>query len=341
MSDWQSFLASRGANLDPAGVASFGKPLRELLAARDGTIVADLSDNALLAVTGDDAAAFLHGQFTNDVQALSPGAAQWNGWCSPKGRLLATFLLLRRADGFLMMLPAQIAEPVAKRLRMFVLRSKVKIEDASGRFERIGVAGKGARAAVERAFGGAPAAMGALEREGSACVALALDRFVIFAAPASSASLWEALAREATEAGRDAWEWTTIRAGIPIVVAKTQDEFVPQMANFELIGGVSFKKGCYPGQEIVARTQYRGILKKRMALAHLAGDVRPQPGDNVYGATFGEQAAGKVVAATPSPEGGFDALVVAQLESLEAGELRFGSVTGTPLEIRSRPPAAA
>ena len=341
MSDWQSFLAGRGATFDPAGVASFGKPLAELLAARDGTIVADLSHNALLAVTGDDAAAFLHGQFTNDVQALAPGAAQWNGWCSPKGRLLATFLLLRRADGFLLMLPAEIAEPVAKRLRMFVLRSKVKIEDAAERFRRIGVAGRAARAAVDRAFGGAPAVMGSVDREGSTCIALGADRFVILAAPGWSAPLWEALATEATEAGRDAWEWTTIRSGIPTVVAKTQDEFVPQMANFELVGGVSFKKGCYPGQEIVARTQYRGILKKRMALAHLAGDARPVPGDNVYGATFGDQAAGKVVAATPSPEGGFDALVVAQLESLDAGELRFGSATGTPLEIRSRPPSAS
>jgi folate-binding protein YgfZ len=341
MSDWQSFLASRGASLDPAGVASFGKPLAELLAARDGTIVADLSHNALLAVTGDDAVAFLHGQLTNDVQALSPGTAQWNGWCSPKGRLLATFLLVRRADGFLVMLPAEIAEPVAKRLRMFVLRSKVKIEDAAERFRRIGVAGRGAAAATGHAFGNTPPVMASVDHEGSTCVALGTDRFVIFAATESAPALWQALAGEAMQAGKDAWEWTTIRAGIPTVVARTQDEFVPQMANFELVGGVSFKKGCYPGQEIVARTQYRGILKKRMALAHLAGDVRPEPGDNVYGASFGDQAAGKVVSATPSPEGGFDTLVVAQLESLDAGELRFGSTTGTPLEIRSRPTSAS
>jgi tRNA-modifying protein YgfZ len=164
---------------------------------------------------------------------------------------------------------------------------------------------------------------------------------VIFAAAGSAPALWEGLAGEAEQAGRDAWEWTMIHAGIPTVLAQTQDEFVPQMANFELVGGVSFKKGCYPGQEIVARTQYRGILKKRMALVHVPGDARPQPGDNVYGASFGDQAAGKVVSATPSPEGGFDALVVAQLESLDANELRWGSPTGTPLEIRSRPPAAS
>lgn len=335
MSDWQSFLAGRGASLDPAGVASFGKPLAELLAARDGTIVADLSHNALLAVTGDDATAFLHGQLTNDVQALSPGAAQWNGWCSPKGRLLATFLLFRRAEGFLMMLPAEIAEPVAKRLRMFVLRSKVKIEDAGERFRRIGVAGRGGRAAVERAFGKAPDFMASVDRDGSACVALGIDRFVIFAAAEAAPALWEALAGEATQAGKDAWEWTSIRAGIPTVVAKTQDEFVPQMANFELVGGVSFKKGCYPGQEIVARTQYRGILKRRMVRAHAPPGDAPRPGDTLRSEAFGDQAAGVVANVAPSPEGGYDLLAVAQLEAIRSGDLRLAD--GPALRIEDLP----
>src|SRR6202521_4946792 len=116
-------------------------------------LVADLSHNALIAVTGDDAAAFLHAQFTNDVQALHVGDAQWNGWCSAKGRLLATFLLLRRADGYLMMLPAEIAAPVAKRLGMFVLRSKVKIQDVSTLFARLGIAGKNAGALIARHWG--------------------------------------------------------------------------------------------------------------------------------------------------------------------------------------------
>lgn len=334
MSDWQSFLAGRGASLAPAGVANFGQPLAELLAARDGTIVADLSHNALLAVTGDDATAFLHGQFTNDVQVLGPGDAQWNGWCSPKGRLIATFLFVRRADGFLMMLPAEIAEPVAKRLRMFVLRSKVKIEDAAERFRRIGLAGKTAAAAVGRAFGGTPAVMASVDREGSTCVALGIDRFVIFAAAEAAPALWEALASEATQAGKDAWEWTTIRAGIPTVVAKTQDEFVPQMANFELVGGVSFKKGCYPGQEIVARTQYRGILKRRMVRAHVCGGT-PQPGDALRSEAFGDQAAGVIANAAPSPEGGYDLLAVAQLEAIRSGDLRLAD--GAVLRIEDLP----
>ncbi len=142
MSSWLLFLASRGARLDADGVADFGNAAAELTAARDHTIVTDLSLNALLAVTGDDATAFLHAQLTNDVQALPQGAAQWNGWCSAKGRLIATFLLVKRADGYLLMLPAAIAPGVAKRLGMFVLRSKVKIADASENCARIGFAAR-------------------------------------------------------------------------------------------------------------------------------------------------------------------------------------------------------
>jgi folate-binding protein YgfZ len=131
-----------------------------------------------------------------------------------------------------------------------------------------------------------------------------------------------------------------IQAGIPTIGAATQEAFVPQMANFDLVGGVSFKKGCYPGQEIVARTQYRGILKRRMALAHLGGEARPLPGQNVYSAAFGDQSAGTIVNVASAPGGGFDLLVVAQLESLADGDLRWNAPDGPPLQVRSRPHAS-
>src|SRR5690348_5336123 len=294
-------------------------------AARDGTIVADLSHNALIEVTGDDATEFLHAQFTNDVQALPMGGAQWNGWCSAKGRLLATFLLVKRAQGYLMLLPAEIAAPIAKRLGMFVLRSKVKIADASARFARFGVAGKDA------------AAVAATSPD---AIALGDGRFVVIVPVAEADATRERLAACAMPVGRDAWEWTSIQAGIPTIVAATQEAFVPQMANFDLVGGVSFRKGCYPGQEIVARTQYRGILKRRMALAHVAGDA-PAAGQKVYSRAFGDQAAGEVVSAAPAPEGGADLLVVAQIESLRDGDLHLDSPEGAPVAIRRQPAEAA
>jgi folate-binding protein YgfZ len=340
MSSWLSFLASRGARLTATGVGDFGDSQAEIAAARDATILTDLSHNALVSVRGDDATAFLHGQFTNDVESLPVGAAQWNGWCTAKGRLLATFLLVRREDGYLLMLPAEIAPAVLKRLGMFVLRAKVKLEDASERYVRMGFAGKSAAVIVARHWGHAPDPMRSVEKDGAVCVGLDSQRFVVLAPPEGAPKLWEALAANARPAGADAWESTLIHAGIPTVTAATQEEFVPQMANFELIGGLSFKKGCYPGQEIVARTQYRGILKKRMVRVHLPGDARPVPGQSVYSTGFGEQAAGTVVNVAPSADGGFDALVVAQRDSLERDDLRWNSPQGPRLQIRERLAAA-
>jgi len=300
-------------------------PREETRAARDGTVVADLSHNALIEVTGDDATEFLHAQFTNDVQALAAGAAQWNGWCSAKGRLLATFLLAKRPAGYLLLLPAEIAAPIAKRLGMFVLRSKVKIADASARFARFGIAGRDA------------AAIAATIPE---AIPLGDGRFVAIAPIEQAAAMRDRLAARATVVGPEAWEWTSIQAGIPTIVAATQEAFVPQMANLDLVGGVSFRKGCYPGQEIVARTQYRGILKRRMALAHVAG-AAPAPGQKVYSRAFGDQAAGEVVSAAASPEGGADFLVVAQIESLRDGDLHLDSPDGALVDIRRKPAEAA
>ncbi len=343
MSSWQAFLVSRGAIPTATGTPDLGNAAAELAAARDGTIVADLSHNALLHVTGDDATKFLHGQFTNDVEALVQGSAQWNGWCSAKGRLLATFLLWKRADGYFLLLPADVAASVAKKLSMYVLRSKVKIEDVSKWYVPMGFAGRTAGVIAAREFGHTPDPMRSVQKDGAAIIALDAERFVILAPSENAPALWNRLEAHAMPTGSDAWEWKAIQAGIPTVVAATQEAFVPQMANFELVGGVSFKKGCYPGQEIVARTQYRGILKKRMAMAHIDGAVRPAPGQNVYGTTLGDQAAGMIVSATPAPEGGFDALVVAQVEDLDRGSLRWNSPDGEKLTIRSRPapPATA
>ncbi|HEY4998447.1 MAG TPA: folate-binding protein [Usitatibacter sp.] len=303
-------------------------------------LVADLSHNALLGVTGDDAAAFLHGQFTNDVQSLGAGEAQWNGWCSAKGRLLATFLLLRRADGFMLMLPAEIAAAFAKRLAMYVLRSKVKVQEVSELFSRIGIAGPNAATVVASHWASAPPPMRSVEKDGAVCVGLGDGRFVALVPSAAAPAFRDLVSREGKGCDADAWEWTSIQAGVPTIVAATQEAFVPQMANFELVGGVSFKKGCYPGQEIVARTQYRGILKRRMALAHIAGDERPLPGQSVYSAAFADQSAGTIVNAAPAPGGGFDALVVAQVEALARRDLRWRTPEGPPVEIRSHPPLA-
>jgi folate-binding protein YgfZ len=337
MSSWLSFLASRGAELSSSGVAGFGDAAAEIATVRDATFLADLSHNALLSVSGDDAVSFLHAQLTNDVQSLPVGAAQWTGWCTAKGRLLATFLLLRRESDVLLMLPAEIAPAIAKRLGMFVLRSKVRIADRSSDIARFAFAGRTAGVIVARELGHTPDPMRSVTNNDISCIALEDQRFVMLAPPEAAGKLWDALALNAKPAGADAWALSLIDAGVPTILAPTQEAFVPQMANLDLVGGVSFKKGCYPGQEIVARTQYRGILKRRMAHVHIASDVRPLPGQSVYSTAFGEQAAGTVVNVAPAPGGGFDALVVAQVEGLSHGDLRWGAQDGPPAEIRDHP----
>jgi len=239
------------------------------------------------------------------------------------------------------MLPGEIAAAFAKRLGMYVLRSKVRIEDVSARWVRMALAGKSAGVIAARHFGFTPDPMRSVQAEGATCVALDGERFVVLAPAEPAPALWDRLALNATPAGADAWSLSLIDAGVPVIVASTQEAFVPQMANFELVGGVSFKKGCYPGQEIVARMQYRGGLKRRMARAHIAGADRPQPGEHVYSSAFGDQSAGTIVNAAPAPEGGFDVLVVAQIESIERGDLRWKATDGTPVEIREHPPLAA
>ncbi|APV52183.1 hypothetical protein BWI17_22420 [Betaproteobacteria bacterium GR16-43] len=301
------------------------------------TFVADLSHNAVLAVSGDDARAFLHGQFTNDVEALKVGDAQWNSWLTAKGRILATFLLVRRSGHFVMMLPAEIAAPIAKRLRMFVLRSKVAIEDVTANQPRWGIAGPGSRPLVSAWWDAVPEPMQSTEREDVLCVGLEAERFLVVAPLAMAEPIRAILLPGTVAAGPEAWDAANIRAGVPTILAATQEAFTPQMVNFELIGGVNFKKGCYPGQEIVARTHYRGGLKRRMALAHFAGAEAPKPGDSLYSIAFGDQAAGQVANVAPSPTGGYDALIVAQLESLDSGDLRLGSLTGPALELRELP----
>jgi folate-binding protein YgfZ len=199
----------------------------------------------------------------------------------------------------------------------------------------VGVAGADAARVVAGIVGAAPAPMHSIERDDIVAVGLDPARFVLFAPAALGGELEADLAAAAARGTPEAWDRSVIHAGIPTVVAGTQEAFVPQMANFELVGGVSFRKGCYPGQEIVARMQYRGGLKRRMVLAHADTKSAPAPGDGVLSASFGDQAAGTIANVAPATQGGYDMLVVAQLDSIERGDLRLGD--GTPLRLMDLP----
>ena len=235
-----------------------------------------LNRYGLLAVTGADARAFLHAQLTNDIENLAADRAVLAGWCTAKGRLLATMLVIPSPDGFLLQLARDIAPAVAKRLSMFVLRSKVKISDESQSWKQYGVW------TSEPTLG--------VAWEGTAgTVQVGEGRFL---------RIGPGLAMDATRTEED-WVVEEIRAGRPFISAATQDQFVPQMVNLEILGGVNFQKGCYPGQEIVARAQYRGEVKRRMKQFAAPAGEPLKPGAEFNGGMVVDAAGGQVLAVVP------------------------------------------
>lgn len=339
--DWQSFLEQSGATIKEGEVTHFGEPAAELRAALDSDILADLSHFALVRVSGDDRRDFLQGQFSNDIRLADAGASQLSSYCSPKGRMLAIFRLFERENTFYLQMPAEIMEPTVKRLGMFILMSKVVLEDASDELVRFGLSGPNAEKILGEELGSTLSGIDdSLTHDGITLIRLPglQPRFEIISAAAQAQALWQALVGKAKPVGSDVWSLLDIQAGIPTLFEGTVEAFVPQMVNLHLVNGLSFKKGCYPGQEIVARMQYLGKLKRRMYLAHADSDERPSPGDALFSAeTQSGQGTGTVVQAAAAPEGGYDLLVVAEIKSLESGEVHLESENGPVLTFRELP----
>lgn len=301
--------------------------------------VCALPQAGLIRFSGEEAESFLHNQLSCDVSgAVTLGRCTYGAYCTAKGRALASFLLWRSESGFFMQLPSPLRESIKVRLSRFILRSKVKADDASADWTVFGIAGDDAATLVRRTIGQAPAEVhDVVHAAGATVIRLPGDRYEIVTEHHQATQILEALAAHADKADPGRWEWLDIRSGIPVILATTQEQFVPQMVNLDLIGGVSFEKGCYPGQEIVARMHFRGTLKQRMYLANIAGTAHPQPADKLYSADFGEQACGMIVNSAPSPEGGYDVLAVIQITAIERGGVRWNALTGPALTLLTLP----
>jgi hypothetical protein len=302
------------------------------LAARDHAVICDLAPLRVLAIGGADAETFLQGQLSCDAKGLAPGVCRYGSFNSPKGRMLANFVLWRSpaaGDRFEMLLPEDVAASVAQRLRMYVLRSNVVLTDVSADTRRFGIGGPAATTALVAAFGAAPAAHETLHVGEATVLGLPGPRFVVLAAGDIEA-VQARFAAHAAAAAFDVWQWLTIRAGVPIITAATQDALVAQVANWDILGGVDFKKGCYTGQEIIARTHYLGRLKERTFLFH-ADVPYVAPGDRIFSAVFEAQPCGTVVNAARAPGGGFDLLAVLQIVAQERGDARLRAPDGQPL----------
>jgi len=291
--------------------------------------IAALPHLGVIRVAGEEAAAFLQNQLTQDFALLGPGHARLAAFCTAKGRMLASFIGIRpRPDEVLLVCHRDLLAATLKRLSMFVLRTKAKLTDATDEFTLLGVAGE----ALTRRTGPTPTPWTTLAADGGALVTL-------YPADDQPRALWIAPKSEAALQGPamdlTLWLWSEVRSGVAILSAAVAEAFVPQMLNYESVGGVNFKKGCYPGQEVVARSQFRGTLKRRGYLVH--ADAPLHAGQEVFHESDPGQPAGIVAQAAASPDGGSDAIVSLQVSTAQGGRLAAGSVAGPNLELLQLP----
>ena len=298
--------------------------------------IVNLTHLGLIRAVGEDAVKFLQGQLTQDVALMDLTQAHLAAFCNAKGRMQASFILFKRSpEEVLLVCSRDILAATLKRLSMFVMRAKAKLSDASDEFSLYGVAGD----AIESIAGSAQPAWSKADIGGANMVFLypgAGQPRALWCAPAASP------APQAASIDLQAWNWLEVQSGIAMISQPIFEAFVPQMLNYESVGGVNFKKGCYPGQEIVARSQYRGTLKRRAYLVH--ADTAPAVGQEVFHAKDAEQPCGLVAAAAANPAGGFDAIVSMQTSAAadaaeHAGETRLtlGSSTGAALVLLPLP----
>jgi len=286
--------------------------------------VAPLPHLGVIRAQGAEASQFLHNQLTQDFTLLGPAQARLAAFCTAKGRMLASFIGLKHgADEILLVCSRDLLPATLRRLSMFVLRSKVKLSDATADHALYGLLGEAASSSdppwtLREAAGG--------------------QRVQLYPADGQPRALWVGPAGAPAPAqpllDLDLWRWAEVRSGVATLSAPIVEAFVPQMLNYESVGGVNFKKGCYPGQEVVARSQFRGTLKRRAFVAHCEAELTA--GQEVFQAGDPEQPAGLVAEAARSPEGGWDAIVSLQLAAADAG-LHAARADGPALKLLPLP----
>lgn len=309
---WQGFLAAAGAHCEPgeSNALKFGCLKTELEQARSGSILAPLTHLGAIECSGEDATIFLHHQLSSDIQHLGTDLAQHSSWCTAQGRMVASFIVWHTGQGLLLATAADLVAPLVKRFQKYVLRSKVQLKDQGDDLILLGLAGEKVPAALRTAGLPLPEEkIMACSRQGDAIVIrLEHNRFLLALPVESACEQWSVLRETLCPVGISAWRWLDIESGLPWVTAATCEEFVPQMADFDKIGGVSFHKGCYPGQEIIARTRYLGKVKRH--LFRLDSPVPLQPGDDLHSPEHPGQAIGKIISSAPNLDGGYRALAV-------------------------------
>lgn len=342
ISTWKTFLVHSGASIKDDKVVHFGQSEQELHAVGQGHILCDLSHLGFIKASGEDVRDFLQGQFSNDIKQVSESHSQISAYCNPKGRMLANFRIFKWGDDYYLRLPNEVIAPTLQRLRMYILRSRAELTDVSDTLVRIGYYGLQADAKLRSIIATIPNEVDACISEKDLKVLRVpglKPRFEIYGSVEALQPIWNQLiANDATPVGAAHWSLLDILSGIPNVLPQTREAFVPQMANMDLVDGLSFRKGCYPGQEIVARMRYLGTLKRRMYRLHLDSEIVPQPGDEIFVKDDQRhQPIGKIVDAQAYPEGGCEALAVLQIHEAQNAILQLGSQQEVEISLTALP----
>ena len=318
------FFTVKSARFQDEQLIDFGDLQAELAAAESEDIICPLLERGVIRFSGDDAKNFLQVLLTNDVNALGADSYQQTALCSPKGRMLANMLLFTQENSYYAVFASDLTESLYKRFKTYVLRSKVSLADASADFVFLGLSGKNVAAVLQGSGYDVPIQPMQLTHAPEATLlCLEPTRFILAVAKSHAETTWEALSKTLRPVGSPVWQWLDIKAGQPLITLATTETFVPQMLDFDKIGGVNFKKGCYPGQEVVARARYLGEIKRH--LYEIQTDHPVKAGSRIYTRTESDQACGSIVNASPAPGNTYVALAVIRAEYAEPQVLRFES----------------
>ena len=338
---WLDFLSQQNAQIENNSVAHFGHPDDELKAVLTDDILCDLSHLGFINAKGEEAESFLQNQLSNDIKLVSESQSQLNAYCTAKGRALSLLRVFKCGDEYLLQLPQERLESTLKRLSMFVLMTKVTLEDASENTVAFGIAGPNAEKNLKSIVSDLP------QQDDQCTFANGLiackisgksSRYMVVANTDKAIEAWKQLSGNCKACNHSTWSYLDIQTGIPQIYEANTEAFVPQMLNLHDLNGISFQKGCYPGQEVVARMHFLGKLKRRMYLAHVTTEDRPSIGDFVFTKDDeSKEGVGKVVDSQANPAGGFEILTVLKIASAEAGALHLGSANGPMLELQELP----
>ncbi len=333
---WQEFLLSSGARFADGELLHFGDPEAELSAALHTEVFTDLSQLGIIEVIGNDAGTFLHALLTIDVQAIGDLCSGIGAWCTPKGQVVTLLRVVHTRDRYLLLLPADLTDAVIRRLQLYVLRREVTLEDRSGELYRVGIAGTGLSALFAAEHLPLPPAEGHVAQEGGLTIIRLTGlppQTIVIAERETLKGLWRCLSRLVAPVTPQAWTMLDILAGVPSVSRSISEKYLPQMLNLQCFGGVSFNKGCYPGQEVIARLKYRGQLKRRLYLAFGEARALAAPGSAVYD---DKDRIGEVLIASPHPEG-MVLLAVLPLAYGEGGDIFLHEPGGIALRLQTMP----